>query len=97
MRPIIPTHTALNEHAERRLSVVCSLLLLLCMSYTVTERAIVAVCFSEGKKLLCFSVDCLRIELAVAIQICCEHDTRSFRLKLLLTIKGLSIRILISN
>lgn len=32
-------------------------------------------------KMLCFGGDCFRIELAVAIQMCCEHDTRSFRFR----------------
>lgn len=51
--------------------------------YSRTNVAIVAVwCALFSDRKCCFGVDCFRIELAVAIQMCCEHDTQTIRFRL---------------
>lgn len=51
--------------------------------YGRTNVAIVAVwCALFSDRKCCFGVDCFRMEVAVAIQMCCEHDTQTIRFRL---------------
>lgn len=51
--------------------------------YGRTNVAIVAVwCALFSDRKCCFGVDCFRMDVAVAIQMCCEHDTQTIRFRL---------------